>query len=148
MQKSALYSAESKRFTSYLALKHLRKTPERFEILRCAIGHDSHFDADSLYKALESKGYHVSRATIYSTLELLCGAGIVRKLLFDTHQAQYEMAGTTHSHLICTECGEIKEISMDEADNKLMKINFDGFAPSYISTCVYGICKKCRSKMI
>ncbi|MBD5264003.1 MAG: transcriptional repressor [Bacteroides sp.] len=137
---------EVERFTSFLNSKRLRKTPERFEILRVALECKGHFDVDKLYTLLDSRGYHVSRATIYSTLELLCSSGVVRKLLFDTHQAKYEMAGLTHSHLVCTECGEIREISLDEIDRRVADMKFSGFSPAYVSTCIYGLCDKCRIK--
>lgn len=137
---------EVERFTSYLTSKHLRKTPERFEILRAALECKGHFDVDCLYTSLEARGYHVSRATIYSTLELLCSSGVVRKLLFDTHQARYEMAELTHSHLVCTECGEIREIDLEEIDKRLAEMTFPGFSAAYVSTCIYGLCDKCRTK--
>lgn len=131
------------KFTAFLSANHMRKTPERFEILRCANVCKGHFDVDKLYHDLENHGYHVSKATIYSTLELLCRSGIVRKLLFDTHQARYEMSCAIHSHLICTQCGEIREIDLDEIDNRLSMMRFPDFTPSYVSTCIYGICEKC-----
>ncbi len=134
------------RFTSFLKSKRLRKTPERFEILRVALECKGHFDVDRLYTMLDSRGYHVSRATIYSTLELLCSSGVVRKLLFDTHQARYEMAELTHSHLVCTDCGDIREIKIDEIDRRLADMKFPDFSPAYVSTCIYGLCDKCRSK--
>lgn len=136
---------EVERFTSFLISKRLRKTPERFEILRVALECKGHFDVDRLYTELDSRGYHVSRATIYSTLELLCSSGVVRKLLFDTHQAKYEMAELTHSHLVCTECGEIREINLEEIDKRLANMSFKGFSPAYVSTCIYGVCEKCKS---
>ncbi len=136
---------EVERFTSFLNTKRLRKTPERFEILRVALECKGHFDVDRLYTELDTRGYHVSRATIYSTLELLCSSGVVRKLLFDTHQARYEMAELTHSHLVCTECGDIREISLDEIDKRLANMSFTGFSPAYVSTCIYGVCDKCKA---
>lgn len=135
---------EVEKFTLFLKSKRLRKTPERFEILRKVLECKGHFDVDGLYTELDKCGYHVSRATIYSTLELLCSSGVVRKLLFDTHQARYEMAELTHCHLVCTECGEIHEINLDEIDKKLSSMSFYGFTPAYVSTCIYGICDKCK----
>lgn len=134
------------RFKAYLNSQQLRKTPERFEILNSVMECNGHFDADSLYKMLEGKGYHVSRATVYNTIELLCAAGIVRKLLFDTHQARYELAEQTHSHLVCTQCGEIKEIDLDGIDSTLASMKFPNFSPAYVSTCIYGICQECSTK--
>ncbi len=139
-------SIEFEKFVTFLKSKGLRKTPERFEILSCAIEIKGHFDVEKLHRELDRKGYHVSRATIYSTLELLCSSGVVRKLLFDTHQARYELAERIHSHLVCTECGDIKEIDLDEIDNRLASMPFSGFTPAYVSTCFYGICDACRNK--
>ncbi|MDE5713631.1 MAG: transcriptional repressor [Muribaculaceae bacterium] len=139
-------NTEVERFTIFLTENRLRKTPERFEILQSALYHKGHFDVDSLYRQMEEKGYHVSRATIYSTLELLCSAGIIRRLLFDTHQARYERAGQTHSHLVCTECGEIREVDLEEIDGTLARMEFPKFTPAYFSTCIYGICEKCKKK--
>lgn len=107
---------------------------------------NGHFDADTLHNMLESKGYHVSRATIYNTIELLCDASVVRKLLFDTHQARYELAERTHSHLVCTQCGDIKEIDLDGIDSKLASMRFNNFSPAYVSTCIYGVCETCKKK--
>lgn len=141
-----IYEKATERFTTFLNSKQLRKTPERFEILNCVMDCKGHFDADLLYKMLEEKGYHVSRATVYNTIELLCSAGIVRKLLFDTHQARYELAEKTHSHLVCTQCGEIREVDLDGIDSKLASISFNNFSPAYVSTCIYGICEACLTK--
>jgi len=134
------------RFTSFLISKNLRKTPERYEILRCAIECEGHFDIERLHRELDKKGYHVSRETVYNTIELLCSSGIIRKLLFDTHQARYELAELTHSHLVCTQCGEITEISLDEIDARLATMSFKSFTPAYVSTCIYGLCDNCKNK--
>ena len=75
--------------TAYLSAKKLRRTPERFAILDkvCEMSH--HFDIDELYSAIEADGYHVSRATIYNTIDLLTDASIVRCHRFGSNQAQY-----------------------------------------------------------
>lgn len=138
------FNIEIEKFKEFLNSNHYRKTPERFEILKCALDCEGHFDVDILYNLLEEKGYHVSRATVYSTLELLCEAGMVRRLLFDTHQARYEIAGKNHCHLVCTDCGEIREIELEDIYKKLDETDFCGFSPSNVSICIYGKCDKCR----
>ncbi len=136
-----------KKFIEFLKSRRLKKTPERLEILHCCLECKGHFDVDILYNILDSRGYHVSKATIYSSLDLLAEAGIVRKLLFDTHQAKYEIAGTSHSHLICTQCGEIVELNIEGLDLIMDKLQLCGFIPNYLSTCIYGRCKNCTEKM-
>lgn len=140
-----ILQTEIDRFKLFLRSRHLRKTPERFEILKAVLFYPGHFDVDALYRMLEKQGYHVSKATVYSTLELLCDCGIIRKLLFDTHQAKYEKAEKAHCHLICTRCGQIKEIETDDFERQAARMSIAGFSPSYVSTCIYGICHECNS---
>lgn len=129
-------------FTQFIEAKGLRKTPERFAILKVAQSFDTHFEIDELYKAVD-RNFHVSRSTVYNTVELLCECGILRRLLIDTHHALYEVAKTNHIHLICTHCGDITEARDQAAFKSLANVKFRGFIPSYFSTCVYGVCEKC-----
>lgn len=148
MQTLPQFENEERQFVSFLNSRKLRKTPERFEILRNVVSYKGHFDVDTLYTLMENNGYHVSKATVYNTLELLCDAGIIRKLLFDTHQARFELANLTHSHLVCTQCGDIREISLEGIDAKLAAMSFHGFNPAYVSTCIYGVCEKCNTTLL
>ena len=56
--------------TEYLRIKKLRKTPERYAILDKVCEMNRHFDIDMLYDIIEEDGFHVSRATLYNTMEL------------------------------------------------------------------------------
>ena len=131
------------KFRQYLAERHLRKTPERFALLDRAISLPGHFDADSLYSSMEASGYHVSRATIYSTLELLVDAGLLNRHVFGTRKTCYEVAVGSHFHLVCNACGKIREIEEDQLAN-LARMDLGGFQPTYCSTMVYGICEECK----
>lgn len=140
------YPRLSAKFTDFLNSRHLRKTPERFAILKKAIGLNAHFDVDELYSALESEGYHVSRATVYNTLELLCEAAILNRHLFDTNLARYELACSSHHlHLICRKCGSIREIEDDTFASDMITAKYPGFMPEYSSSIVYGLCEICSS---
>ncbi len=132
--------------TEFLHRRHLRKTPERYAILSKAIELSAHFDVDQLYNALETEGYHVSRATIYNTLELLCEAGILNRHLFATNLARYEVARGSHLHLICRKCGKIKEIDDPLLTQSLLHRDYDGFSPEYSSSSIYGLCADCAGQ--
>ena len=134
----------TQRFVSFLKARRLRKTPERMAILEEVTGCGSHFEVEDIYTRLDSKGYHVSRATVYSTIELLCQCGITRRLLFDMHQSYYELTGRNHIHLVCMECGRIKEVDEPEAGENLLQMRFPGFSTSYCSSIVYGVCSRCQ----
>lgn len=130
------------RFRQYLAERQLRKTPERFALLDKALSITGHFGADVLYESMEASGYHVSRATIYSTLELLVDCGLLNRHMFGSRKTCFEVALGSHFHLVCNACGKIREIE-EEKLSHLDQSVLDGFQPTYCSTMVYGICKDC-----
>lgn len=132
--------------TEFMQSNHLRKTPERYAILEKAVDLSAHFGVDELYNAMESTGYHVSKATVYNTLELLCRAGILNRHIFSTNQARYEVARGSHLHLVCRRCGSIREIDQPDLTSRLLTDAYDGFEPEYSSTIVYGICDDCKNK--
>ncbi len=132
-----------KSFTIFLEAKKLRKTPERFAILEKILKMKVHFDVEELYLSLEDDAYHVSRATVYNTIDLLCECGILRKHQFSSQQAHYEIAGGNHFHLICMQCGKIKEVKDDEFLTTVMMRKYSAFTPSYFSAYLYGLCSTC-----
>ncbi len=132
-------------FIQYLHSKKLRKTPERYAILDKIFDIEEHFSIESLYEALEKERFHVSLATVYNTIELLIDCGLLRKHLFDNKSAQYErIPGVmNHHHLICTQCGKIKEVRDPEFINLFNAKRYSTFHTSYFALYVYGICSKC-----
>ena len=136
------------RLRNYLSAHNLRKTPERFALLDKALTLPGHFGVDVLYEAMESSGYHVSRATIYSTLELLVDCGLLNRHLFGGRKSTYEVALGSHFHLICSACGKMREIEEDSISDLLAGMQFDDFSPTYCSTVVYGLCGDCAGTKI
>ena len=133
----------------YLSRRRLRKTPERFAILDCVMEMTRHFVADDLYNRMEDKGYHVSRTTVYNTIELLVSAGLLRRHNFGRTTAHYEMVsglGSNHHHLVCTVCGKMKEVKDAQLASLLDKRTFPAFHPEWYDLCVYGVCSTCMRK--
>ncbi len=133
-------------FTRFLSEGKYRKTPERFAILRKAIELHSHFDVDALHMAIEGDGYHVSRATVYNTVELLEKAGILSKNVFGQNPAMYEVNHDNHIHLVCKRCGKIREIENTHIEGHVMQLNPDDFTPESFAITIYGLCADCSLK--
>ncbi len=131
--------------TQYMSQHKLRKTPERFAILEKVMDMNTHFFIDTLYSALESDGYHVSRATVYNTMELLTDAGLVRRHTFGNQPAQYEKTTgpANHHHLVCTHCGKVREVKDTEIETMLESRRYGNFHPIYADLYIYGICSRC-----
>lgn len=124
----------------------MRKTPERMAILAEVTSAGGHFEAEEILRRLEHRGYHVSRATVYNTIDVLCACGIVRRLIFNVHHSCYELTGRSHIHLVCTSCGRIREADDPEALRGLDSVKFGGFITAYSSTVLYGLCSRCARK--
>lgn len=136
-------------FSRYLRGRRLRKTPERFMVLDKVMAMDGHFVIDTLHSAIESDGLHVSLGTVYNTIELLVDAGLVRRYSFGDSRAQYEKVtaiGSCHHHLVCTQCGSVKEIKDREITRQLQSRRYRAFRPDYFELTIYGICTRCQRK--
>lgn len=99
----------------YLQEKGFRNTPERYTILDEIYDMDHHFNVDDLYLLMMQKKYHVSKATIYNTIEIFLDAGLVRKHQFGEKtltSSSYEKSyfDKQHDHLVVYKTGSDKEI--------------------------------------
>lgn len=98
-------------FKDYLEKKKHRKTTERFAILEEIYSRSDHFDVEMLFRQMTEKNYHVSRATVYNTLDLLLDCDLVVKHQFGNNVALYEksLGFKQHDHIICLDTNEVLE---------------------------------------
>lgn len=109
-----------KLFTDYLQEKQLRKTPERYAILKEIYSIKGHFGIEMLYNRMKDNKYRVSRATLYNTIDLLLDCGLVIKHQFGRNCSQYEKSYKfrQHDHFIDVETEEVLEF----CDPRLLEI--------------------------
>lgn len=110
-KKGPMMEQVRKIFTDYLEAKKQRKTPERYAILEEIYSNEGHFDVDTLYLQMKQRNYHVSRATVYNTLDLLLDCNLVTRHQFGQNMALFEKSFgyRQHDHLICTVCNKVME---------------------------------------
>lgn len=134
-----------RRFAAFIKERGQRQTPERFAVLEEVYATQEHVDADTLYTRLRTRGVHVSRATVYNTLDLLLACDLVVRHQFGGTQAKYERAWAywQHDHLLCLDCGEIFEF----CDPRLQEIQemvagIYGLEVARHALNVYGHCRR------
>lgn len=111
-------------FIDYLRKNNHRITNERFLILDSALSMQNHFDADELYNKMRKDFIRVSRATVYTTLELMSDCKILTKHNFKGDRARYEtkFGRNNHYHIICVSCNKILEFENNTIEKTLSKL--------------------------
>lgn len=133
--------------TQYLEETGCRKTQERYAILNAVSKVEKHFTSDELYDYMKDV-FRVSRATVYSTLELLSKVGILDKHQFlNVVRYEYSLGVKPHSHQICSECGSVKDVFSDEIDKSVSSIKLKRFRVRRYDMYIYGICTSCATKI-
>lgn len=114
-QKEANIAVIKDVLKQYLQEKGFRNTPERYTILEEIYNLEQHFNVDDLYLLMMQKKYHVSKATIYNTIEIFLDAGLIRKHQFGEKtltSSSYEKSyfDKQHDHLVIYKKDSDKEI--------------------------------------
>ena len=99
----------------YLMDKGFRNTPERYTILEEIYNMEHHFNVDDLNVRILHKKYHVSKATIYNTIDIFLDAGLIRKHQFgektlSTSSYEKSYFDKQHDHLLIYKQDSDKEI--------------------------------------
>jgi Fe2+ or Zn2+ uptake regulation protein len=82
-----------------------RLTPQRHMILNVIQEAHEHLNIEQITERVQQQNPYVSLSTIYRTLELLLGLGLIRENHFPGEPPHYEPAeGHVHYHLACRKC--------------------------------------------
>lgn len=130
--------------TAHLRSGGRRCTPERYMVLEAAESFFQHFTVDDVVKVLEADKKHVAIATVYSTLEIMVEAGLLRRLQVGSSAAVYEQPRSCHAHSICSDCGRIKDLKLPAGFPSQFKVA--AFSQDFAMLTVVGLCSACARK--
>ena len=138
----------SDRLTQYVKERDLRKTPERYEILRIAQLADTIFNIEDLMQLMEKHGaFQVSRGTMFNTMELFYDAGLIIKHSL-AKAAHYELRTDRNpkAYTICHQCNSITKVSTSTARLALQNLKVRYFNTEDKLLYIHGICRNCQAK--
>jgi Fur family ferric uptake transcriptional regulator len=136
------------KFREYLASRPRaqRYTEQQRDMVRYVFSKHNHFDAEQLIDDLKREGFHVSRATVYRTLNKLVDAGLLRRL--DVGQRtfyEHDYGYPQHEHMYCQQCNKMIEFQDAAIEGIIADIcRQHGFQTNGHTFVIRGLCSDCN----
>jgi len=122
----------------------LRVTPQRQVVFGLLHGNDEHPTVESLHEAARALLPTISLKTVYQTVHDLEDVGEVRLLDVGTGAVRVDPnVEHPHHHLICTECGKVRDVLVDVGAVRLGDGARDGFVVNDVQVHFRGVCATC-----
>ena len=103
-----------------------------------------HHTADEIFTLAKEKLPGISRATVYNNLKTLESAKLIRRITGDALSDRYDNSYIPHGHMICEECGGVKDFNLRDFDKQLSDAIGSDFN-SYELKVRY-LCDKCKAR--
>lgn len=119
-------------------------TPQRQLIFRILQGNKAHPTAESVYESARSEMDSISLKTVYQTLNDLAEMGELLALDLGTGSFRFDPNVSSHHHLVCTHCGEIRDLEVQLEPPALPAGSEQEFLLSRAEITYRGLCPTCR----
>ena len=123
--------------------KHSRQRDAILEVLK---GTKVHPTADWVYSEVRKIIPNISLGTVYRNLSKLSDENAIVKLGLGTSVEHFDGNPEPHYHVMCTECGAIKDIETEPLEelNEWAKNLFNGEIYKH-SAIFFGRCNECQN---
>src|SRR5271156_5517173 len=133
-----------------LAARGVRITAQRRLLVGIIQDSPKHLDAARLLEIARERDGDIDRATVYRTIALLKGHGLIDELdlMHIEGEKHYYEAKTSrdHCHMACFRCGAIMEyVSSSFEKLKAEMAAQSGFQIRVVRLEVGGVCRRCRN---
>ncbi len=144
------YSIFEEHFKIYLKENNLKFTKERKDVLKAVDNQQNHFHVEDIYKQVRKQKSNVSLATIYRTIPLLTGSGLIVETLYGGEKGIYEKTYNKphHHHMVCSKCGLIIEFTcqdLEEIQNNICDEH--NFLSTEYRLEIKGYCDSCKKEI-
>jgi Fur family ferric uptake transcriptional regulator len=135
----------SKELLAQLKKQGYRLTPQRLMILEQVEAAEHHISAEEIFQRIRERYPNLNISTVYRTLELLKGLGLVTETDMGDGRVRFHSIGKGHHHhLVCSNCGQVTDVKEEELTplNDLLSKRY-GFRADLHHLAIFGRCKKC-----
>ncbi len=104
------------------------------------------WSAPELLGALQGKRKSLNKTTVYRALEALAADGRLSTVEFGDGVRRYELGDTHHHHVVCTSCGTVADVEIDEDLERQERAaaKKTGFMIRRHALEFFGLCPNCR----
>lgn len=129
-----------------MALKYSR---QRELIKDFLMTRKDHPTADVVYMNVRNEHPNISLGTVYRNLSLLADLGEIQRLRIGDGVDRFDADTSEHYHCICTKCGKVIDLKMENIDHikDIANADFDGEIQGHV-TYFHGICGDCYGKTL
>ena len=121
-----------------------RLTPQRVAIYEAVVGRTTHPSVEAVHEAVRERFPAVSRATVYTTLALFAGLGLVQEV--GGRIRRYDGRPERHVNLVCERCGEVTDVADPRLEalerRTALRAGFDIRSARFE---LHGVCPRCRA---
>ncbi len=97
-----------------LEQRGIRPTSQRVKVAEILLTSPRHLTAEQILVALREATGHVSKATVYNTLNLFVEQGLAREIHADPERCVYDSTMVPHHHFQNVDTGEMTDIRPDD----------------------------------
>ena len=132
-----------KNYITLLQENDLKATIQRTSILK-SIHNAGHINIDEIYEDVKELYPTLSLATIYKNIILMQTNNVIVEVPMNGEKSKYELKKDEHIHLICQECGTIKDTEITKKTEEALFI--ENFKLNHSQINLYGVCTSCQKK--
>lgn len=124
----------------------LRATPARIALMHLFETTEKPVDVNTMIEYLEKSNIKADPATVFRIVNMFTQKGLTKQIQLQEGKFRYELAANAdHHHLVCTQCGDIQDIS----DCKIGDLQRDIEQKKHFQVMshaleFYGICAVCQ----
>ncbi|MFH1186593.1 MAG: Fur family transcriptional regulator [Candidatus Levyibacteriota bacterium] len=131
--------------------KEIKKTLARTAILNILKKIKKPISVSEIIEKLNQTSIKIDRVTVFRNINLMTKKGLINKVEFNEGKFRYELTSLPHHHhIVCTKCGNVKDIKSDLLHDQIDKISktankLYGFETEEHKVEFFGKCKTCKN---